>query len=251
MSIFKKPELKLLSLAAGVLGCILNYSVPAQGNGYASSQEVSESDGVPVIMKHLPDWENVRGSAVFIQDKNALKSALGELPVLDLIDFAGGTEAAYAAYPTGKLLIVEYATPQASVYADGQFSKHLAQNPPSPSVVYRRIGNYSAFVFDANDATVANALLDQIAYEKNVQWLGEDPFLLQKIERYFALTGRDVAISTVLWIALIFGVTLAVGGVSGYFYYRYRESQRASMTAFTDAGGMTRLNLDDLSEPIN
>lgn len=249
MLIFKNPELKLLSLAAVLLGCILNYSVSAQGNGYAS-QEVSETDGVPVIMKHLPDWENVRGSAVFIQDRNALKSALGERPVLNLVDFSGGTEAAYAAYPTGKLLIVEYTTPQASVFADGQFSQHLAQNPTSPPVVYRRIGNYSTFVFDVNDAEAANALLNQIAYEKNVQWLGEDPFLIQKIERYFAITGRDVALSTVLWIALIFGITIAIGIAAGYVYFRYRESQRASMTAFTDAGGMTRLNLDDLSEPV-
>ena len=73
---------------------------------------------------------------------------------------------------------------------------------------------------------------------------------MQKIQRYFAITGRDVAISTVLWILLIFGITIATGIAVGFGYFRYRESQRSSTRGFSDAGGLTRLNLDDLSEPI-
>jgi len=36
----------------------------------------------------------------------------------------------------------------------------------------------------------------------------------------------------------------------GIWYFRYREKKRAGMTAFSDAGGLIRLNLDDLSEPL-
>ena len=245
---------KLISVLtfAVMLGCILGYSVAAQEKRSTQpSQEVSDGDGLPVLVKHLPDWKGVRDSTVFIQDTNALISTLGERPVLNLVEFGGGTEAVSAAYPAGKLLIVEYTTPQAAIYADGRFMQSLAEQPADPPVVYRRIGNYAVFVFDAADPDAATALLDQVKYEKSVQWLGEDPFLMQKLERYFALTGRDVVISTILWITLIFGLTGAIGVLTGIWYFRYREAKRASMTAFSDAGGLTRLNLDDLSEPLS
>jgi hypothetical protein len=234
-----------------VLCCIPGYSALAQEKGYGQpSQEVSEDDGLPVLIKHLPEWETVRSSTVFIQDTNALKSTFGDRPILNLVEFSAGTEAVAADYPAGRLLLIEYTTPQAASYADARFTQHLAENPADSPVVYRRIGNYGAFVFDSNDPDAASALLDQVKYEKRVQWLGEDPFLMQKLERYFALTGRDVIISTLLWIALIFGLTGAIGVLTGIWYFRYRESKRAAMTAFSDAGGLTRLNLDDLSEPV-
>ena len=235
-------------IIAVTVGGTLSYSAAGQQNGY-KSQETSDKDGVPVLLKHLPDWEEVKSQAVFIQDKETLRNAVGTRPELDLIDLSGGTEAVSAHYPAGKLLIVEYATPQASIAADTAFQKFLTDNPLA-STVCRRVGNYSVFVFDPTDANAAKELAGRVKYEKTVQWLGEDPFLVQKLERYFAQTGRDVAISTVLWIALIFGITLAAGIAAGFGYFRYRESQRASRTAFSDAGGMTRLNLDDLSEPL-
>ncbi len=241
-------------LSAFVLGIFLlspSICVFAQQERYSGvkSQEISDADGLPVILKHLPDSENVKGSAVFVTDSDGLRKAVGDRPILELVEFSGGTEAVVADYPAGKLLIVEFTNPQASGFADQRIQQRLTENPGNPPIVYRRIGNYNAFVFDATDQAAANELLGRIKYEKSVQWLGEDPFLMQKIERYFAQTGRDVVISTILWISLIFGITIAAGVVVGYFYFRYRESQRASMTAFSDAGGLTRLNLDDLSEP--
>jgi hypothetical protein len=241
-------KLNILLILPTVLCCILGYSAAAQEKvGSQPSQEVSEIDGLPVLLKHLPEGG---GSPVFIQDKNAIKSTFGERPILDLVEFAAGTEAVAADYPAGKLLIVEHTTPQAATFADGKFTQQLSENPGDPPVIYKRIGNYAVFVFDAGDPVAASALLDQVKYEKSVQWLGEDPFMMQKLERYFALTGRDVAISTVLWIALVFAITIAIGVLAGIWYFRYREKQRAAMTAFSDAGGLTRLNLDDLSEPL-
>jgi uncharacterized membrane-anchored protein YhcB (DUF1043 family) len=55
-------------------------------------------------------------------------------------------------------------------------------------------------------------------------------------------------ISTVLWIALGLGVALLAGIVAGLIFFRFRDQRRASRTAFSDAGGLTRLNLDGLSE---
>ena len=67
------------------------------------SQEVSEDDGIPVLAKHLPDWENVRNGAIYILNADDLRKALGDRPVFDLIIFEGGTEAVTANYDAGKL----------------------------------------------------------------------------------------------------------------------------------------------------
>ena len=98
------------------------------------SQEVSESDGLPVLIKHLPDWENERSAAVFINNTADLKKVFGERSLLDTIDFKGGTEAVAAPYPKGKLLIVEYATPQGSADADNLIHQKLAESPQNPTV---------------------------------------------------------------------------------------------------------------------
>jgi len=216
----------------------------------ANAQEVSEVDGVPVLLKHLPEWEKVKSSAVFARSVEDLKKTLGERPALDLVELTAGTEAVTAQYPEGKLLIVEYTNPQSSIEADTRFQQKLAEQPQNPPVVYRRVGNYSVFVFDAADPVAAAGLIDQVKYQKVVQWLGEDPYLLQKLEKYFIHTTRDIFLSTVLWIIMGFGLAIVSGVIAGIIFFRFRDGKRANRTAFSDAGGLTRLNLDDLSEPI-
>lgn len=214
------------------------------------SLEISESEGVPVLVKHLPDWENVRGSTTFTNNTADLRNALGERPILDLIDFAGGTEAVTAAYPQGKLLIIEYATPQPSVEMDARAVQRLAEIGNTQNIHYRRIGNYNAFVFDAPDEAAAAALLDQVKYEKDVQWLGENPFMLRRAERAFIHTTSDIFIATVMVIVLGIGTAVVSGLIVGFIFFRVRDQKRSMMAAFSDAGGMTRLNLDELSAPI-
>jgi hypothetical protein len=177
-----------------------------------------------------------------------LKNVLGDRPVLDLIDFAGGTEAAVAPYDVGHLLLIEYSSPQASIDADSAITSKLAAVNDALTR-YRRIGNYNAFVFDASDQAAADALLDQIKYEKTVQWLGKNPFSISA-ERAFVLTTSDIFLSTVLVIVMGIGTSILLGMVAGYFFFLFREQKRAGMRAFSDAGGMTRLNLDGLTPDI-
>ncbi|CAN5417527.1 hypothetical protein BH18ACI3_BH18ACI3_08810 [soil metagenome] len=232
-----------------VLACCLFAASPGVfAQPQIKSQEVSEADGIPVLIKHLPDWENVRNNTVFIQNSSELRNAIENRPVLELIEFTAGTEAVTAPYPTGNLLIIEYTNPQSSLDADGRIIRHLTETPQNPPVIYRRIGNYNAFVFDAADQAAANVLLDQIKYQKIVQWLGEDPYLLQRLERYFVTTTRDIFISTVIWIVGGIGLSIVTGIIAGFFFFRFRENKRATRTAYSDAGGLTRLNLDELSE---
>lgn len=213
------------------------------------SQEVSESDGIPVLVKHLPEWEKHRDQTTFITDTATLKKTLGDKPLIDLVELIAGAEAVTAPYPAGTLLIVEYTTPQVSVEADGRFTARLADLGDSRTA-YRRIGNYSVFVFDSTDPAAANALIDQVKYEKNVQWLGDDPFLLRRAERAFINTTSGIFTSTVAVILIGIGLSIIGGLMVGIVYFRMRVKRRAAMTTFTDAGGMTRLNLDGYTPEI-
>jgi hypothetical protein len=228
-------------------GLILTIAAAAQpGQNKYNSQEISESDGVPVLMKHLPDYEQIRGKATFARDQATLQNALGPRPELDMIDFAAGTEAVTAPYDAGKLVIVEFPSPQASVEADSKLSEAAASDP---SIAYRRIGNYNVLVFDVTDAAAANALIDQVRYEKQIQWLGDNPFRITA-ERAFVMQTADLFLSTVYVILAGVGIALLGGLIAGFVYFQLRERRRAGMSAYTDAGGMTRLNLDGFTPDI-
>ncbi|MBP6001880.1 MAG: hypothetical protein KA746_00465 [Pyrinomonadaceae bacterium] len=213
------------------------------------SQELSDGDGIPVLIKHLPNWENLRDRTAFVRDTAALKAALGERPIFDLVDFSAGTEAVTAPYQAGKLLIIEYTTPQVSVESDAKFIARLGELGDT-TTVYRRIGNYSVFVFDGTDTAAATELLEQVKYEKNVQWLGDDPYYLKRAERAFINTTSGIFTSTVFVILIGIGLAITGGLIVGITYFTLRVRRRAAMTAYTDAGGMTRLNLDGFTPDI-
>ena len=231
-----------MSAAAGVF---------AQASGTPiKSREVSD-DGTPVLIKHLPDWENARNRATYILNQNDLRNALGSREVFDLIEFESGTEAVTAPYGQEKLLVIEFMTPQSSIDADEKIKQRLAEVGQNPPIFYRRIGNYNAFVFDAPDEAAANSLLEQVKYQKHVQWLGTDPFSFRRAERAFIETTSDLFVSMTLAIAGGLGLSVLVGIVVGFLFFYIREQKRSSMAAFSDAGGMTRLNLDELTTPIS
>jgi hypothetical protein len=212
------------------------------------SQEVSEVDGLPVLIKHLPDWERVRAQTTFAANITDLKRVLGDRPILDLIDFTAGTETVTAPYDAGKLLIIEYTSPQGSVDADTKFTGYLSESGDR-TTQYRRIGNYNVLVFDAVDQATATALIDQVKYEKNIQWLGDNPFIITA-ERSFVLTTSDIFLSTALVIIFGMGGAVIVGIFVGYIFFYFRDGKRSKMREFSDAGGMTRLNLDGYTPEI-
>ena len=209
------------------------------------SQEVSEKDGIPVLIKHLPDWKTKQKSAVLINDSAGLREALGNRPIFDVIEFIQGAEAVTAPYEAGKLLIIEYNTPQASGAADKKIKESLKGS--AETIYYRRIDNYNVLLFDGNDEAAAKALFDQIKYEKVVQWLGQDMTLYQQRQRAFIIGTMSLFISTVTIIGTGLGIALFFGIITGLLYFRMNQQRRAEMDEFSDAGGMTRLNLDGLT----
>jgi len=200
---------------------------------------------------HLPDWQKVRSSATFTNSVAGLEVVLGKRAALDAIEFVPGTEAVTAPYEAGKLVIIEFPSPAASVEADTKINQVLTIGGDGSQTVYRRIGNYNAFVFDVTNPEAAAGLLGQVKYEKSIQWLGKDPFYYNRAERNFVVTTSDIFLSTVLVIVLGMGFSVVAGLGFGVAFFYVRDQKRSQMSEYSDAGGMTRLNLDHLTPDIS
>ena len=209
----------------------------------------SNDDGTPVLVTHLPDWQKVKTAATFTNSIAGLENVLGKRAALDAVEFVPGTEAVTAPYEAGKVVIIEFPSPHSSVEADTKINQVLAAT--GENTVYRRIGNYNAFVFDVTNTEAANTLLDQIKYEKHIQWLGKDPFYYNRAERNFVVTTSDVFLSTVIVIILGMGLSALAGLGFGVVFFYFRDQKRSQMAEFSDAGGMIRLNLDHLTPDIS
>jgi len=219
------------------------------GRLLAESIIVNEPE-VPVLVKHLPNWMAAEPEAIYLVRKEALEDAVPNQPILREIGFDGGPEGVLAEYDQAKLLIIEFTTPQFSVDNDQRIQAKIAElkakGEPVPSA-YRRVGNYSVFVFNAPDEKTANALIDQVKYEQVVQWLGEDPYLYQRLQKYFTQTSAGVLVAVLKSSGLSLLFCLVAGALIGTMLFRHRRAQRA--TLYSDAGGSVRLNLDDLTAP--
>jgi hypothetical protein len=205
-------------------------------------------DEIPVLVQHLPNWQTVLSHASYAVTLNGLKVIVPNQPILETVDFEGRTEAVAANYGSAQLLIVEFTTPQFAIDNDQRITEKIgelrSQGQPSPTA-YRRVGNYSVFVFNASDQQTANKLIDQVKYQKVVQWLGEDPHLSEKLERYLTNTTSEVLVAVLESSGLSLLICLALGGLIGALLFRHRRAQQA--TLYSDAGGSIRLNLDELS----
>lgn len=208
---------------------------------------------VPVLIKHLPDWEAVQQRAVYAVSLSTLQEAAGHRPVLDAINFTSGTEAVTALYNSSRLVIVELITPQLATDNDARINARInelrAAGQAVPSA-YRRVGNYAVFVFDAPDEITATQLIDKIAYEQIVQWLGNNPNWLIRAEREYRRTTAGVIVAVFKASGISLLLCLGIGGIFGSIVFRRRRRQQASTQAYSDAGGMLRLNIDDMTPEV-
>jgi hypothetical protein len=235
--------LTLLSIAT----LAQNQSVEISSSQTTPKVELAD-DGIPVLVKHLPDWETAQKRARLATNLPELQGAAGNRPILETTDFIGGVEAVAASYDEGKLVIVEYPTAQGAVEADAEIKEKLND---SPQTIYRKVGNYSVFVFDAPDERAANSLIDKVAYEKQVQWLSDNPIPLLKAQRAYAVTASDIVLVTFKAIGIAVVAAFFIGGIFGAVIFRHRRRGQDTADIFTDAGGMMRLNLDKLTPQTN
>src|SRR5215207_4455632 len=59
---------------------------------FAEGLDKGEAD-IPVLIKHLPDWERTQERVLYATGPDALKQVLNDQPILDAVSFEGGAEA--------------------------------------------------------------------------------------------------------------------------------------------------------------
>lgn len=216
---------------------------------FAETLDKGEGD-VPALVKHLPDWQSGNLRSLYSVNLAGLKLNVPNQPVVDVINFDGGVEAVSANYGPSQLVIVEFNTPQLATDNTGRILAKIEelrnQGQPVPSA-YRRVGNYEVFVFDAPSALAANQLIDQVKYQQVVQWLGKNPYSYREAVSEFTQTTLGVLVSVVKASGLVFLGSLAVGGFLGAVLFTRRRAQQQVRDAYSDAGGMLRLNLDEVN----
>lgn len=214
----------------------------------------SGEEDVRVLTKHLPPPEEAQKNAVYLNSFYDLEKLGLQQPVLSAVQSGGDADAALATYAPSKVLIIEFHTPQLAADNDRRIIARIHElwrlGQPAPSA-YRRVGNYSVFVFDAPDEQTAKQLIDQVKYEQVVQWLGENPNILREAEKRYVNTTLGVLVAVLKASGYAAVLCLGVGGLIGGLLFSYRRSQQKAATAYSDAGGMLRLNLDELSAETN
>lgn len=204
---------------------------------------------LPVLVKHLPRWEEAQGRVVYLAGFRSLRAVLPDQPLLDQVSSEGDADAVAANYGGTRFILVEYNTPQLAGDNDRSILTKIealrTQGELVPSA-YRRVGNYSVFVFNAPDEQTAKELIDQVEYEQVVQWLGDNPYMLEKAQReyYQSTAGLLVAVLKASGLSML--LCLTAGGFIGAMLFNRRRAQQRQAEAFSDAGGMLRLNIDRL-----
>ncbi len=212
-----------------------------------------EAGFIPVLALHMPDWDKKLADGVgYAVSLPVLQKEAGARPVLDAVSFDESTEAVTAKYGEARLVVVEFSTPQHAFDADAAINRRIAQlsaeGQPVPSS-YKRVGNYSVFVFDAPDGPAAERLVSGVKYEKDVRWLGRNPHAEEIATRAYTSTMGGVILTTVITTGLAILLCLTVGGLIGGAIFLSRRAKHAAQEIYSDAGGMLRLNLEDLNTP--
>jgi hypothetical protein len=209
---------------------------------------------IPVLIKHLPNPEESQKNAIYLNSFTDLEKLGLRQPVLSAVQPGGNASAALGTYGPSKVLIVEFNTPQLALENDqriiGKIHELWRLGQPAPTA-YRRVGNYSVFVFEAPDEQTAKQLIDQVKYEQVVQWLGENPNIFKEAERRYINTTLGVLIAVVKASGYALIGCVGMGALLGGLLFTYRRARQKNVTAFSDAGGMLRLNLDELTPETN
>jgi hypothetical protein len=218
------------------------------------AQRLDRGEGeVPVLLKHLPNWEQAEKTAVYLTRFSSIEPIATD-PVLNVISSEGDADAVLANYDQARLLVIEFNTPQRAAENDQRIVArihelwNLGQSAPA---AYRRIGNYVAFVFDAPNEQAAKQLIDQVHYEQVVSWLGRNPNILKEAERRYVETTLGVLVAVLKASGFALIGCFATGALFGALLFTRRRARQRSIEAFSDAGGMLRLNLDQITPQTN
>lgn len=215
----------------------------------------------PLLPTYLPDQSKIPDSEKYLVGPEAVARITQISDLKDAIDFTGGTHATVADYNNGSgkmsIVLIEFQSPQFAVDGLAKIQAHfnsLSQDEQKKRIL-RRVGNYAVEAVNVSNPEAAEEVLKQVKYMVRVHWEGKnasdipiafrppDPTALREVIQ----TGQFL-VATFYWIGiLLVGAVLTGISIGGAFFY-WRRAQRRKLGSdggFTDAGGMTRLNLDD------
>src|SRR5258705_2439657 len=215
------------------------------------ADQIDRGDGdIPALVRHLPDWQNGQKRSLFLSSFQSLEVLPKGDTVLSAISSEGNADAVLTSYDSGSVLIVEFNTPQLATENDQRLINTIQdlwnQGQPAPSA-YRRIGNYSVFVFDAPDEQTAKQLIDQVKYEQVVQWLGENPYVFKEGQKQTVETTLGVLIEDVKAFGEAPVPSLGIVGRLGGWLFSLCYTQKKNAERFSYADGFLRLNLDEIT----
>lgn len=214
----------------------------------------------PHLLDYLPQQTIIAGSQRYFLGPESLNAYVER--GRDMFGFEGDAEAVMAEYHAGaqdhksannpsapssqpspmKLIIIEYKTPQFAFDAIARANSYVNSlgETEQSRVIVKREGNYIVEAVNVQDREATQALVDSIKYPYEVQWLHDprrpprDPFRMQK--------AADMLISTFSLLGLLILAVVVGGTVFGTTIFLRRRKQQQE--AFSDAGGMLRLELD-------
>ena len=215
----------------------------------------------PLLPTYLPDQSKIANSEKYLVGPEAVARIAQISDLKDVIEFVAGTHAAVADYNNGNgkmsIVLIEFQSPQFAVDGLEKIQSHfnsLSQDEQKKRIL-RRVGNYAVEAVNVSDPVTAEEVLKQVKYMVRVHWEGKSaadipiPFrpIAPSALREVVQTGQ-LLLATFYWIGmLVVGAVLSgifIGG--GFFYWRRAQRQKLGLQdGFTDAGGMTRLNLED------
>jgi len=226
-----------------------SYELKPLAKALAETIDKGEAD-IPALVKHLPMPDQSQKVATFLTRFKGIQTLVPNQTVLSAVETGGDADAAFADLASGKVLIIEYNTPQLAKENDGKIISKIHDlwtlGQPAP-IGYRRVGNYSVFVFDAPDDATAKQLIDQVKYEQIVQWLGRNPYIYQEAQKQYVETTLGVFVAVVKASGFAFLGCVGLGGLLGTLLFSRRRAQQRAREAYSDAGGMLRLNIDELT----
>ena len=79
-----------------------------------------------------------------------------------------------------------------------------------------------------------------------MQWLGENPYIYKEAELRYINTSLGVLVTVLKASGYALLACLGIGGLAGALLFTRRRAQQTA-AAYSDAGGMLRLNLDELT----
>lgn len=199
----------------------------------------------PTVFKDLPSEGQLPYSARLIFGPAGLGHEVNYLGASS-IRFDTGSKVALARYRDREgeivLALIEYQTPQLATEGFAKLRQIDASiTQPGQKPLLKREGNYLVAAFGYHDEAAAKALVDKVKYSYTVKYLATPPtprfdYAKYRREAYQMLVGILWLVVSVTCAAFLLGATYGVS----LFVRRYRRSR----DAFSDAGGMLRLNLD-------